>query len=74
LEAGDGVRIERADGRTAVFTVTRVEQIAKTAFPTEAVYGDTSDSQLRLITCGGDFDGTERRYLDNIIVYAARAG
>ncbi len=40
------------------------------AFLTDAVYGDAPGSQLRLITCGGDFDDTNRRYLDNIIVYA----
>jgi hypothetical protein len=34
----------------------------------------TRPAQLRLITCGGDFDDTNRRYLDNIIVYALRAG
>ncbi|MGH3991561.1 MAG: class F sortase [Pseudonocardiaceae bacterium] len=74
LEAGDGVRIERADGRTAVFTVTRVEQISKTAFPTEAVYGDTADAQLRLITCGGELDRERHSYRDNIIVYAVLTG
>lgn len=74
LAPGDDVRIERADGRTGVFTVTRVDQIAKTAFPTGTVYGDTTDAQLRLITCGGELDRERHSYHDNIIVYAALTG
>ena len=74
LAPGDDVRVERADGRTALFTVTRVDQVAKTDFPTDAVYGDTADSQLRLITCGGDLDRERHSYRDNIIVYAVLSG
>ncbi|MCA1671456.1 MAG: class F sortase [Actinobacteria bacterium] len=74
LAPGDDVRIERADGRTAVFTVTNLDQIAKTVFPTDAVYGDTADAQLRLITCGGELDQERHSYRDNIIVYAVLSG
>ena len=34
LRPGDLVRVERADHRVAVFTVTRVEQYEKSQFPT----------------------------------------
>lgn len=71
LGPGEDISIDRADGRTAVFTVTRVEQIPKTAFPTAAVYGDTTAPELRLITCGGQLDRERHSYRDNIIVYAA---
>ena len=39
-------------------------------FPDAAVYGPTPDPQLRLITCGGDFDRSRRSYYDNVVVYA----
>jgi hypothetical protein len=55
------------------FIASWIERHDKDAFPTDAVYGDTPDPQLRLITCGGDFDRRERSYLDNIIVYAEPA-
>lgn len=42
----------------------------KDAFPTRAVYGDLDHAGLRLITCGGVFDRTKRRYVDNLIVFA----
>ncbi|WP_020422820.1 class F sortase [Amycolatopsis sp. ATCC 39116] len=71
LVPGDEVVVSRKDGSTVTFAVTRVEQIDKDEFPTEAVYGDTAGPELRLITCGGSFDRAARSYRDNIIVYAA---
>ncbi|MEU3647878.1 class F sortase [Lentzea sp. NPDC034063] len=70
LVAGDEVEVSRKDGTTARFRVTRTEQIAKDSFPTEAVYGDTTTPELRLITCGGSFDTAAHSYRDNVIVYA----
>jgi len=70
LKRGDSVRVGRRDGKTLTFTVRRVEQTPKSAFPTSSVYGNTADPQLRLITCGGAFDAATRNYLDNILVFA----
>ncbi|MBE1581005.1 class F sortase [Amycolatopsis roodepoortensis] len=70
LKAGDQALVHRADGITAVFTVYAVERHAKASFPTEKVYGDTTGPELRLITCGGDFDSSTGNYLDNVIAYA----
>jgi hypothetical protein len=69
---GVGARIivEQSDGSIHLYDVVRVEKIAKSAFPTEAVYGRTPASTLRLITCGGEFDNATRHYVDNTIVYA----
>jgi len=69
LKVDDVVDIERQDGRTAVFRVTRVAHFAKSDFPTEAVYGDVSRPSLRLITCGGLEPGTNR-YEQNVVVFA----
>jgi len=66
--------VSRADGSTALFTVTKLEQVKKDSFPTLAVYGDTTGAELRLITCGGSFDRTKHSYIDNIIVFAALTG
>jgi len=70
LEPGDEVLVGRTDGSTVRFTVRRVDQVPKTEFPTDAVYGDTPGPELRLITCGGAFDDDTGSYLDNVIVYA----
>jgi hypothetical protein len=53
-----------------MFATQRIERYDKKAFPADAVYADTPDSQLRLITCGGDFDRAARSYRDNLVVYA----
>lgn len=74
LQAGDEVHVQRGDGTRTTFTVDRVEQHPKDAFPHDDVYGDTDGPELRLITCGGVFDRAQRAHRDNIIVYASTAG
>jgi LPXTG-site transpeptidase (sortase) family protein len=71
VKVGDQVMVTRQDGSTATFVVTRTQEIAKSQFPADAVYGATSDAELRLITCGGAFDHAAHSYVDNVIVYAA---
>ena len=68
LTPGDSVVTEPG---TLRFTVTRVTQTQKSAFPTAAVYGPTADPELRLITCGGTFDYSTGSYLSNTVVYAS---
>lgn len=73
LKPGDRVTVPRADGSVATFEVYAVDQYAKDAFPTDAVYGDRPDPELRLITCGGDLDAAAHSYRDNIVVSARLA-
>jgi sortase (surface protein transpeptidase) len=70
LTAGDAVEVVRSDGRAVEFEVTGVARYRKDAFPTADVYGATAAPELRLITCGGDFDRSRRSYTDNVVVYA----
>jgi sortase (surface protein transpeptidase) len=70
LQPGDEIKVHRADGKTAIFNVSRTQQVPKPEFPSDAVYGDTQVPELRLITCGGEYDAAKRSYRDNIIVYA----
>jgi LPXTG-site transpeptidase (sortase) family protein len=74
LRSGDVVKVSLADGQLVTFAVDGVQVASKTAFPTQAVYGNTSYPSLRLITCGGPFDYAAGRYLDNIVVYAHLLG
>ncbi|WP_460461658.1 class F sortase [Arthrobacter pigmenti] len=69
LNAGDVVKVQRADGTTARFTVTSSAQYSKDDFPTDAVYGYTAGSELRLITCDG-LDPATGEFEDNYVVYA----
>jgi Sortase domain len=73
LGAGDEVIVHRADGTAIRFTVTDAQSYSKDAFPTAAVYGPVPGPELRLVTCGGEFDQSRRQYRENVVVYAAVA-
>jgi hypothetical protein len=73
LVAGDRVEVTRSDGQVLAYAVTTVETHPKDAFPTTRVYGPTPGPELRLITCGGEFDRSSRHYRDNVIVTAIPA-
>lgn len=70
LAPGDTVEVDRQDGRTVTFEVYRVDQFAKSSFPTVDVYGPTAGPELRVITCGGEFDDEVGHHTDNTVVYA----
>lgn len=70
VKPGDEVSVTRADGTTVLFSVDRLEQHPKNAFPTEAVYGPTPGATLRLVTCAGAFDASDASYRDNLIAFA----
>ncbi|MPZ60704.1 MAG: class F sortase [Propionibacteriales bacterium] len=71
LRPGDAVRVRRADGVVAVFTVDRVVAFSKDDFPTGLVYGDIDHSGLRLITCGGTYEPDTGGYEDNTVAFAS---
>jgi len=73
LEVGDVIDVESGDGGIVSFAVSSVTRHPKHAFPTDAVYGPTPDSELHLITCGGSFD-RETGYADNVVVTATAVG
>ncbi|QMU77240.1 class F sortase [Streptacidiphilus sp. PB12-B1b] len=74
LRPGDTVNISRSDGTVAVFRIDGVNRYPKDAFPTLTVYGNTTNAQLRLITCSGPFDHATQHYLDDTVVYATLTG
>jgi hypothetical protein len=50
LKVGDTIEIERADGKTAIFGVDKLERYERSDFPRALVYGDLDYAGLRLIT------------------------
>jgi Sortase domain len=70
LRPGDPVLVERADGARLRFLVERSRSFPKTTFPTQDVFGPVPAAELRLITCGGDFDRARGSYRDNLVVFA----
>lgn len=72
LEPGDMVEVTPRGRPTARFVVDRLENVPKNGFPTREVYGPTSGSTLRLVTCTGSFDESSGHYRDNLIVFARK--
>lgn len=70
LSAGSEVVVSREDGSVARFAVQRVASFPVDSFPTDQVYGVTTDPELRLITCGGQYSLIQRRYLTNVVAFA----
>lgn len=73
LEQGDTIIVVDALGRDETFTVVDKGLYDKDSFPTDRVYGASATPTLRLVTCGGDFDRSERSYESNWVVYAVSA-
>jgi hypothetical protein len=71
---GSLVRIASADASAVEFRVYAVREYPKSAFPTTLVYGPTAVPELRLVTCGGQFDSASGHYLDNVVVFARSVG
>jgi len=69
LTPGAQIKVSRADGSTAIFTVDRGALYGKDTFPTLEVYGNTPGSELRLITCDG-YDPATGQFDDNYVIYA----
>ncbi|MCF4138503.1 class F sortase [Streptomyces sp. Tue 6430] len=76
LAAGETIRVVRADGKVAEFTVDDVAVVRRDGFDAHQAYGtrEPGRAELRLITCGGTFDRASRSYTANVIVSAYLTG
>ncbi|MFY0408177.1 class F sortase [Solicola sp. PLA-1-18] len=69
LEAGQEIDVTRAGGVVERFAVRSVTEVEKKEFPTDQVYGPTPGPELRIITCGGEYD-QEQGWKGNVLVFA----
>lgn len=72
-EPGTPVTVAFEDGSTREFVVTGRRQYAKSELPVDDLFRRDGEPTLALVTCGGAFDPTVRRYEDNVVVYAVPA-
>jgi sortase (surface protein transpeptidase) len=70
LRPGDTVRVTRQGGIQLEFAVQRTVSYPVDSFPSFDVYGATARPELRLITCGGTYSASRRRYLSNVVAFA----
>jgi len=67
---GDPVELTLADGSLRRYRIVELAQYPKGALPADRIFSAGGDERLVLITCGGSFNPSIRRYLDNIVAYA----
>lgn len=70
IEPGDQISVEFDDGTVQSFTVEARTIYLKDELPLEAVFRRDGEPILTLITCGGAFDASARRYDSNVVAYA----
>ncbi|MGA5038428.1 class F sortase [Streptomyces capoamus] len=72
LRPGGAVRVFRADGKVAEFTVEDIRVLPRDTFDAHQAYGPRvpGRAELRLITCGGTFDRATGSYTANVVVSA----
>jgi sortase (surface protein transpeptidase) len=56
LRPGDPVTVRRADGAVLTFTVYRTDIYPNGSVPAAMLSGTTGEPELRLLTCGGQYD------------------
>jgi hypothetical protein len=74
LEPGNRIAVQLDDGTVRQYEVYERALYGKLELPQERIWTNSGPETLVLITCGGDFNPTIRRYADNIVVYAAPVG
>ncbi|MGW2812764.1 class F sortase [Streptomyces sp. NPDC001415] len=69
---GQHVKVTRADGSIAEFTIDDVQVFPRSHFDAAKVYGPRQHgrAELRLITCGGTYDRRTKAYTANVVVSA----
>ncbi|MER5807965.1 class F sortase [Streptomyces sp. NPDC002033] len=76
LGPGEKIRVSRADGTVAEFTVEDVRVYERAGFDPHKAYGPRvkGRAELRLVTCGGSYDKAAHQYSANVVVSAYLTG
>ena len=72
--AGTQVVVTDAAGTRHPYAVQSVQVVEKADVDWNAAFDRAGPPQLTLVTCGGEFDYEDRRYLSNLVLTATPAG
>ncbi len=72
LQKGDSLLVIDDQGRTASFVVRETRPYGQNQYPGE-VFNASDGAHLNLITCSGDWDTTQHRYLERLVVFADKS-
>ena len=68
--SGRSSPLASSDGSTRAFQVVERRLVLKPELPVEEVFARSGPPSLVLVTCGGEFDRSRRRYRSNVVVVA----
>jgi LPXTG-site transpeptidase (sortase) family protein len=74
LQVGEQITVADDLGMAHVFEVSERYQVDKGELPAGELFRRGGPPVLTLVTCGGGFERSERRYTDNIVVRATPVG
>ncbi len=69
VQPGERIEVDLGDGTSHAFVVAETHLILKSELPPD-LFARTGPAKLVLITCGGEFDRSVRRYKQNVVVVA----
>jgi LPXTG-site transpeptidase (sortase) family protein len=72
LQPGDAFQITDADGDVLSYSVSWTRLYAADTAPLDAIFEQTSDEEVTLITCGGAFDPSVHMYVSRWVVRGVR--
>jgi sortase (surface protein transpeptidase) len=72
LVAGDTITVLESNGLTVSFVVRTSRSYSQNEQPNEVFYS-TSGAHLNLITCTGNWDSSEHRFAERLVVFADKA-
>jgi hypothetical protein len=70
IQPGALVQVEMDDGSVAEFITVELTSYGKSELPLDRVFARAGSPVVTLITCGGEFNPSIRRYQDNVVAYA----
>lgn len=69
LKPGDQLLVVDAKAQTATFVVREVRTYSETQ-QHDAVFNSSGGTHLNIITCAGEWDSSQRHYVDRFVVFA----
>jgi LPXTG-site transpeptidase (sortase) family protein len=73
LDKGDAILIVDAKGDGYEYIVESSHWVRAEGAPVEEIFAQTTDAEVTLITCGGEYRAATREYLDRLVVKARGA-
>jgi len=72
LNVGDRIEVTDSAQTVARFTVTQVQRVKPDLATRDHIFGQTTETHLNLITCGGTWHEASKSYSERLVVFSTR--